>query len=51
MANAKLGLKDEARRWFDAGVKAMEKGASDMDQLMRFRAEAALLLGTRDGGK
>ncbi len=51
MANAKLGLKDEARRCFDAGVKAIEKGANNMEQLIRFRAEAALLLGTRDGGK
>jgi serine/threonine-protein kinase len=45
MAHCQLGDQDEARRWYERGVGWMEKNAPDDPDLIRFRAEAAGLLG------
>ena len=45
MAHWQLGHKDEARRWYDRAVQWMAKNAPNNDELRRFRAEAAALLG------
>lgn len=45
MAHWQLGDKDEARRWHDKAVEWMDKNAKDNEELLRFRAEAAALLG------
>jgi hypothetical protein len=44
MAHAKLGLKEEARKWYDEAAKAPDKE----EELQRLRAEAAQLLGIPD---
>ncbi len=48
MAHAKLGTKDEARTWYDRAVQWMEKNAPRNEDLRRFRAEAAKLLGVKE---
>jgi serine/threonine protein kinase/Flp pilus assembly protein TadD len=48
MAHWHLGNKDEARRWFDQGVGWMDKNQPENEELQRFRAEAAELLGLKD---
>ena len=45
MAHWQLGHKDEARTWYDKAVQCMEKNKPKDEQLLRFRAEAAELLG------
>jgi hypothetical protein len=45
MAHWQLGNEDEALRWYERGVGWMEKNAPDHPELIRFRAEAAGLLG------
>ena len=46
MAHWQLGQKDDARKWYDQAVAGMEKQrASQQEELKRFRAEAAQLLG------
>ena len=45
MAHWQLGQKDEARKWHDQAVAGMEKRAPQNEELTRFRAEAAQLLG------
>ena len=45
MAHWQLGEKDEARQWYDQAVEWMEQKQPDNDELRRFRAEAAELLG------
>ena len=45
MAHWQPGEKDEARKWFDQAVEWMEKNKPDDEELRRFRAEAAELLG------
>jgi hypothetical protein len=45
MAHWQLGEKDQAREWFTKSVQWLEKGSKENDELMRFRAEAAELLG------
>ena len=45
MAHWQLGHKDEARRWSDRAVQWMAKNGANNDELRRFRAEAAALLG------
>jgi tetratricopeptide (TPR) repeat protein len=45
MAHWQMGNKDEARKWYDRGVEWMEKNWPDNEELRRFRAEAAELLG------
>ena len=45
MAHWKLGDKAEARAWYDKAVEWMEKYQPTNEELRRFRAEAAELLG------
>jgi Flp pilus assembly protein TadD len=52
MAHQQLGQKDEARQWYDKGVEwveknqhILEKNKPNQNELRRFRAEAAQLLG------
>jgi hypothetical protein len=45
MACWQLGERDEARIWYERAVQWMEKHAPKNDELLRFRAEAAELLG------
>ena len=45
MAHWQLGDKDEARKWYDKGVEWMDKNQPKNEELRRFRAEAAELLG------
>ena len=45
MAHWQLGHKDEARKWYDKAVEWMDKNQPKNDELRRFRAEAAELLG------
>src|SRR5262249_31870935 len=48
MAQWRLGNKDEARRWFDQAVGWMDKNQPENEELWRFRAEAAELLGLKE---
>jgi tetratricopeptide (TPR) repeat protein len=45
MAHWRLNHKDEARQWYDKAVLWMDKYEPDNEQLLRFHAEAAELLG------
>jgi tetratricopeptide (TPR) repeat protein len=45
MTQEKLGAKDEARKWYTAALAWMENRAPQHAELLRFRAEAAALLG------
>jgi Flp pilus assembly protein TadD/serine/threonine protein kinase len=47
MAHWKLGEKEEARTWFDRAVQWMDKNQPGNEELGRFRAEAAELLGMK----
>ncbi len=52
MAHWKLGEKEQARKWYDQAVQWMEKNQprneEQSEELRRFRAEAAELLGIKD---
>jgi tetratricopeptide (TPR) repeat protein len=48
MARWQLGQRDEARTWYDKSVDWMEKKDPKNCELVRFRAEAAALLGLGD---
>ena len=48
MAHWRLENSDEGRSWFEKGVKWMDAHAKDNEELGRFRAEAAALLGIRE---
>ncbi len=48
MAHWQLGEQDKARAWFAKAVQWMEKGNKENDELKRFRAEAAELLGIEE---
>jgi hypothetical protein len=48
MAHAKLGQKDQARRWYDRGRRWAEKNLPHDEELRRFRAEAEELLGRKE---
>ncbi len=48
MAHWQLGEKDKAREWFDKSVQWMEKDGKANEELRRFRAEAADLLGIKE---
>jgi tetratricopeptide (TPR) repeat protein len=48
MAHWQRGDKERARQWFDRAVAWMEKHMPAEEELRRFRAEAAALLGLRD---
>jgi len=45
MAHSRLGNKDQARTWFDKAVSWMENNKPKDEELARYRAEAAELLG------
>jgi eukaryotic-like serine/threonine-protein kinase len=45
MANWKLDRKDEARKWYDRAVSWIDKKKPKEEEIRRFRAEAAALLG------
>src|SRR5262249_48099071 len=45
LAHWQLGNKDDARRWYDQAVEWMDKNQPQNEELHRFRAEAAGLLG------
>jgi eukaryotic-like serine/threonine-protein kinase len=47
MAHWQLGDKPQARSWYDKAVPWMEKNQPKDDELIRFRAEAAALLGVK----
>jgi tetratricopeptide (TPR) repeat protein len=49
MACWRLGEKDKARDWYDKAVAWMNKNQPQVEELKRFRAEAAALLGVADG--
>ncbi|MBI1913560.1 MAG: tetratricopeptide repeat protein [Planctomycetes bacterium] len=48
MACWQLGRKEEGRQWYDKGVVWMDKNQPRNDQLRRFRAEAAEVLGIQE---
>jgi tetratricopeptide (TPR) repeat protein len=48
MAHWQLGQKEEARKWYEQAVQWMEKNSPQDEELLRFRAEAAKLLGVPD---
>jgi serine/threonine protein kinase/Tfp pilus assembly protein PilF len=48
MAYWRLGKKEDARNWYERAVKWMEKNQPRNEELRRFRAEAARLLGAPD---
>jgi tetratricopeptide (TPR) repeat protein len=45
MAHWQMGRRDEARKWFNKAVEWMDKNQPKNEELRRFRAEAAELLG------
>ena len=45
MAHWQLGDKEQARQWYDRGVRWMDRNQPRDEQLLRFRAEAAKLIG------
>jgi tetratricopeptide (TPR) repeat protein len=49
MAQWQLGEKEKARSWFDQAVQWMDNHQPNDEELRRFRAEAAGLLGIKDG--
>jgi serine/threonine protein kinase/tetratricopeptide (TPR) repeat protein len=51
MAHWQLGEKETARKWFDQAVQWMDKHKPRNEELRRFRAEAAELLGAREKKK
>ena len=48
MAHWQLNEKDKARAWYDQAVAWMDKNSPQDEELKRFRAEAAVLLGTKE---
>jgi tetratricopeptide (TPR) repeat protein len=51
MAHWQLGAKEKAREWYDRAVQWMEKNQPNDEELRRFRAEAAELLGVKEKQK
>ena len=51
MASWQLDQKEEARKWFDQAIEWMDKNEPNNEELLRFRAEAAELLGIHDKPK
>jgi len=49
MAHWRLGEKGKARAWYDRAVRWMDEKQPADEELRRFRAEAAGLLGVKDG--
>jgi tetratricopeptide (TPR) repeat protein len=48
MARWQLGDKEKARKWYDQAVQWTQKNQPQDEELRRFRAEAAELLGIKD---
>jgi tetratricopeptide (TPR) repeat protein len=48
MAHWRLGDREQARTWYDKAVTWMDKHNPEDEELIRFRAEAAELLGVKD---
>ena len=48
MAHHQLGNREEARKWYDKAVTWMEQNQSRDEELLRFRREAADLLGVKE---
>jgi tetratricopeptide (TPR) repeat protein/serine/threonine protein kinase len=48
MARGQLGEKDKAREWYDKAATWMDKNAPKNEELLRFRAESAELLGLKE---
>ena len=48
MAHWQLGAKPQARSWYDKAVAWIEKNQTKNEELIRFRAEAAALLGVNE---
>jgi hypothetical protein len=48
MAHRQLGNRGEARDWYHKAVQWMDKNAPKNEELRRFRAEAAEVLGVQD---
>jgi len=48
MAHWRLGDKAQARSWYDKAVPWMEKNQPKNAELIRFRTEAAALLGVNE---
>ena len=48
MAHWQLGDKDEARQWFDKGAQWMDAHNANSETMVRFRKEAAELLGVNE---
>ena len=51
MTHGRLGEKEQGRKWYDQGVEWMEKNAPDDGGLKHMRAEAAELLGIKEGAR
>jgi superkiller protein 3 len=47
MAHQRAGHKDEARKWYDKGIAWMDKNAPKDRTLLRYRSEAAEVLGIK----
>jgi hypothetical protein len=47
MAHWQLGDRDKAHEWYERGARTMEAGPPADEELRRFRAQAATLLGLR----
>ena len=48
MAHSKMDHEEQARKWYDQAVQWMDKNKPQDEELRRFRAEAAELLGIKD---
>lgn len=48
MAHWQLGEKDKARAWYDRAVPCLDRNPPDVEELRRFRAEAAERLGLEE---
>jgi tetratricopeptide (TPR) repeat protein len=48
MASWQLGEKEQARKWYHQAVQWMDKNQPQNEELRRFRAEAAALLGVKE---
>ena len=48
MAQWQLGEKEKASTWYDQAIAWMDKNNPQNEELRRFRAEAAALLGIKD---
>ncbi|MBC7851937.1 MAG: hypothetical protein IAF94_00730 [Pirellulaceae bacterium] len=51
MAHWQLGEKEQAQKWYDRAVEWVSKFEQQNEEVLRFRAEAAELLGIKDEPK